>query len=165
MRTNISKINYIVKTGLTVQRYDNKGSTNGEYGSDGDYKKGFNRDNTRNDALGIVSDNIYKVIWQDNIVVSDRNFTQASDYCNNLNIDKYSKWRMPTMIELSNLINYKDTNILSIFENKENKEYWTSTNKDNNTSSTSAYSVNFYNTKITAMPKNYNKNVRCIHEF
>lgn len=63
----------------------------------GDITTGFSRD----DRLGVVKDDIYKLIWQDgDLSPHEMTHDEAVHYCENLNSAGFNDWRLPTIKEL-----------------------------------------------------------------
>ena len=57
----------------------------------GDITAGFSRD----DAKNVVTDSVYKLMWQDGKDIFERAYDEAVKYCENLNFAGYSDWRLP----------------------------------------------------------------------
>ena len=63
----------------------------------GDITTGFSRD----DRLGVVKDDIYKLMWQDgDLSPHEMTHDEAVHYCENLNSAGFNDWRLPTIQEL-----------------------------------------------------------------
>ena len=63
----------------------------------GDITTGFSRD----DRLGVVKDDIYKLMWQDgDLSPHEMTHDEAVHYCENLNFAGFDDWRLPTVNEL-----------------------------------------------------------------
>ena len=108
----------ILKTGQTTSYVSN---------DDGNLSRGIVRSYTDN-GDGTVSDNATTLIWQkedDNIT---RNWSQSSNYCINLNLGGSTSWRLPTLEELFQLLDFgiPSPAINSIFINTKTI-YWSST--------------------------------------
>ena len=183
--SSVSNCQYLPKTGQTKSFLEN---------DDGNLQKGITRNYTRDNINGIVTDNITKLMWQDNELVQKPLVTQtnfdaenyeqysgdtAANYCENLSLGKYMDWRLPTLDELSLLIDFGRINpaIDFTFKNrppeveediyyqgKISDNYWTSTshlsidyNQDD-----SGRSISFYTGYFTNYKKNIPLSVRCV---
>lgn len=99
---------------------------------------GFSRD----DRLGVVRDDIYKLMWQDGDLPHEMAHDEAVHYCENLNFAGFDDWRLPTVNELLSItddtrfkpaINKAFKNV--VYETNENYgRYWSSTGYDNGSS-------------------------------
>ena len=98
----------------------------------------------------IVRDNVTGLMWQIQSEHWGYSWQQAMDYCNNLTLGGYSDWRLPTIEELSTLIDsghYNPAIDVSFFPNMKSKPpeailfYWSSSNYP--TSSEYAFIVAF----------------------
>ena len=93
----------LVDTGQTTS-YDNDGvmisPSEGEdlYGQDADYD-GIEASFTDN-GDGTVIDNITGLIWQQIPTSEKMSWEEAEEYCENLELDGYDDWRLPTVKEL-----------------------------------------------------------------
>ena len=89
---------------------------------------GIPRNYTRNDSKEVVTDNNTGLMWQDNSDVQDlkKNWKEAKDYCENLNLGGYSDWRLPTITELEGIVNYGKVYpaIDDVFQNVNHHSYW-----------------------------------------
>ncbi len=76
----------------------------------------YERDNTNE----IVFDYKNNIVWQDNLV-EDKHFTfnEAQEYCNNLELNNYKDWRIPSIKELESIIDYNKNTpaIKGVFKN------------------------------------------------
>ena len=97
------------------------------------------------------------LIWQDDSdeknVVKD--WSGAKEYCNNLSLDRYNDWYLPSKEQLSDL--YKKREKL---KNTFSNYYWSSTTNANNTSS--AWIVDFGDGFQSYYGKTYYNDVRCV---
>ena len=82
-------------------------------------------------AKDVILDTTTSLVWQDASINKDAlvTYEEATNYCKFLSIDKYKDFRLPTMVELQTLIDYKNYNpaILNGFKYVESTTYWTST--------------------------------------
>ena len=69
------------------------------------YSTNYNTRFSRDEINHLVVDNNNKLVWQDNISVISisRTFQKAQKYCNSLDTLKLN-WRLPTLVELSSII-------------------------------------------------------------
>ena len=96
---------------------------------------GFSRDN----RLGVVRDDIYKLMWQDDNLPDKMDNYKAEGYCEDLIFAGYSDWRLPTVNELLSItddtrynpaINKAFKNVAYETNDKGEKnydQYWSST--------------------------------------
>ena len=66
---------------------------------------------SRDEINHLVIDNHNKIVWQDSkdVLISPKTFIQSQEYC--MSLDTLNlKWRLPTMIELSSIIQDSSTN-------------------------------------------------------
>ena len=96
-------------------------------------------DATVEDGWVMTKDNITGLIWEiktDDDSIHDKrlscNYFEANDYIeslNNENFGNYSDWRMPTLEELSTIINFNETSPAinkTFFPNTTSSDYWSS---------------------------------------
>jgi hypothetical protein len=81
-----------------------------------------------------VTDNLTGLMWAKNANLPNgtRNWYQAVDDCNNLNLCGYTDWRLPNVNELESLINANEPNSATWlnaqgFTNVQAYDYWSST--------------------------------------
>lgn len=111
----------VLQTGQSI-RYVNH--------DDGDYLAGEERIFSR--TTEIVKDEITRLYWKDNTNFSVKNYTEALNYCNGLNWNEYNDWRLPTIEELTMIVDSGSSTdaIFSEFTNtKSDKNYWSSTKR------------------------------------
>lgn len=123
--TDVSEIIGVFKTGQT---------TSYATGDDGYYAStfGVDRSFTRDAIKEIVTDNITKLQWQDDVTASTTtaNWTTATtSTCQNLTLGGYSDWRLPTIEELESIVNYGTyaPAKYSEFSYMASDDYWSST--------------------------------------
>jgi len=94
------------------------------------------RSYTKN-STNTVKDNYTGLIWQKSGSTNRMKWSDAKEYCNNLSLDGYSNWRLPTEEELYYLADRKkynpaiDTDYFSI----KSSWYWSATTYKNDSSS------------------------------
>jgi len=99
---------------------------------DGHYQKGASADPrfVRDDTTQTVKDNATGLVWQDDAEVktTKRNWQDAVEYCEALELGVFKDWRLPTMKELVYIIDKgrSDPAIDPEFENISSSHYWSS---------------------------------------
>lgn len=118
-----------------------------------------------------VYDSKTNLLWQDSFDAATKlsTWNDALNYCNNLELNSKTEWRLPNSNELLSIldITQKDPNILHIFEYSSSSSYWTSTTRyyrdgypdDYKT----AWGVNFSRRSVFGGHKNNKYNFRCVH--
>ena len=75
----------------------------------------------------IIIDSETNLQWQDNETVN-KTWMTAINYCETLNLDGYSDWRLPNINELTSLVNdSRNPAISDVFEHKASGAFWSST--------------------------------------
>ena len=78
----------------------------------------------------IVIDDTTNLQWQNDSQVSSTQLTwsEAINFCENLELDNYNDWRLPNIVELSSIIDFTQAQpvIANIFENRAG-DFWSST--------------------------------------
>jgi hypothetical protein len=100
------------------------------FGEDSDYT--CNPHSYTDLGNGIVRDNVTGLEWQQATAPGTYTWQQAIDYCNNLILGGYTDWRLPTIKELSTLVDssipYPGPSInTSYFPDTVAYDYWSST--------------------------------------
>lgn len=144
----------VMKTGQTVSSADY---------DDGYYQKGTAKSFTK--SGNIVTDNVTGLMWQDsaNVSTDQYTWTEAGDYCANLTLDTLTGWRLPTILELTAIVNYGTSNPAadSAFENTAPGLYWSST-EATNVSTVYAYGVDMLAGNDTYDYKTASVFARCV---
>lgn len=146
-------------------------------GDDGYYTYGQGRSYIDN-ADGTVTDTMHNLIWQNNYsdnkgyakngTIPDLNQTRASEYCRDISLAGLTEWRLPSMRELANLVDYSvalpDPMINPIFitTTRESGMYWTDTTYAPNI--TKSWFVRFGAYGVNRRPKSNTYSVRCVHD-
>ena len=96
---------------------------------------GFTAGFSRDDAKNVVTDSVYKLIWQDGEEIYQGTYDEAVKYCENLTFAGFEDWRLPTLNELLSItddsgynpaINKAFKNVAYETNNKGEKMYWSS---------------------------------------
>ena len=61
---------------------------------------GFTAGFSRDDAKNVVTDSVYKLMWQDGKEIYQGTYDEAVKYCENLTFAGFEDWRLPTLNEL-----------------------------------------------------------------
>jgi len=144
--------NNLIKTGQ-IKSYSK--------GDDGSLQIGKERHYVKNDTT--IYDKTTGLVWQNNnIKPKEFSWWDATKFCENLSLNNHSDWRLPTIKELSTLMDYgkyrskNKLTISEIFNNISPECYWSSTSaKFSNTYAWSQY-FNFHG------KENYNKSKNCL---
>jgi hypothetical protein len=133
------------------------------FGEDSDYT--INPHSYTNLGNGIVRDNVTGLEWQQATAPGTYTWQQAIDYCNNLSLGGKDDWRLPTIKELSTLVDssipYPGPTInTTYFPNTHASGYWSSTTLATNTSY--ALYVEFYGGYVGGFNKSSGYYVRTV---
>jgi hypothetical protein len=90
-----------------------------------------------------ITDTDTGLIWQIEPPEKAMTWKEAIDYCENLRLDGYTNWRLPTITELKSLVDYSRYNPATKMPNTSSSFYWSSTTGASNTPI--AWGVDFYN--------------------
>ncbi len=106
-------------------------------GDDGDYQYGLDRNFTSEGIYmnfpifidtRVLIENVTKVSWRNDNYITTKNYQDAANYCNGLNYNGKTDWRLPTVDELISIADRGDDNYFGAFNNiKTDKFYWSST--------------------------------------
>lgn len=131
---------------------------------DGFYQKGVDINYTRDNGNEVVTDNATGLMWQDNAQVKTNasNWSAAESYCAGLTMGEFdSGWRLPSVEELTDIVDRTKNTINSTFTNcSTTTAYWAST-----TNATGAWIVNFGNARDGVRAKTQSFNIRCVREI
>ncbi len=112
----------------------------------------------------VVVHNKTGLSWQDNRSATSEKVTyeEAEKFCENLKAGKYNNWRMPTLQELSSIVDYTKYNpaILDGFSSGGSVYYWSSTPYIGD--SDKVWGINFKTGATDANGKNYTRHIRCV---
>ena len=142
------------------------------FGEDSDYSinpQSYTKLDDTGTALGdnaaswtMVKDNVTGLIWQ-KATASERNWDSAILYCENLTLGGYFDWRLPTVMELSTLVNagvYSPSINEDFFSGTLASYYWSSTTDADSTDD--AWYVYFDYGGVNASGKSYTSYVRAV---
>ena len=111
----------------------------------------------------IVTDDATNLQWQNDSQVSSTLLTwsEAIKFCEDLELDNYTDWRLPNIVELSSIIDFTQAQpvIADIFENRAG-DFWSSTTTAND--DTQAWIVIFNNGIQYFRDKDEENFVRCV---
>ncbi|MDA3909447.1 MAG: DUF1566 domain-containing protein [Sulfurimonas sp.] len=97
-------------------------------------------------SANTMKDTKTNYLWQDtkDVSTTKRNFTDAVDYCKNLELDGHKSWELPGFMELFSIVDTKVYNptISGNFKYVVAQNYWTSKTFANATSK-EAFVINF----------------------
>lgn len=132
---------------------------------------------------GIVTDSDTEIQWQDLYTfsiggkVKKLEWSEAIDYCEDLNLAGHSDWRLPNINELHTLVDYKkfhpalDSAFVALWDASLAPAFWSSTTYQEHphftfdTSYGNAWYINFTDGKIMYVDgKSISRRVRCIRE-
>lgn len=146
-----------IKTGQTV--------INTDY-DDAYYDKGLTMAFSRSGS--IVTDNVTGLMWQDDAEAASvtRDWYNAPSYCEALELDNYTDWRLPNINELESFVDFGRYSyaVNPVFEHMSSEPYWST--GDSAIQSGEGWSVGYWDGTSSyylndAVKESYN-NVRCV---
>lgn len=108
----------------------------------------------RDDLKDVVIDTNKKLMWQDDVIPSEINWSNAVSYCENLKLSTFNDWRLPKVEELNSIVK------VSVFKNRVSTYYWSSTNFVGG--NMFAWHVRFSDGYVNINVKKDKDNVRCV---
>ena len=102
----------------------------------------------------VVTDSNTSLQWEDGDVKESKKLEDAIAYCEGLDLDSHTDWRLPNVNELKTIINIEKLNtakIVDTFEHTKESYYWTSTSSIKETNQ--VFCVNFGNATINTTEK------------
>lgn len=128
---------------------------------DGTYQAGTAKSLSRSGDS--VTDNATGLMWADSTDIASDTYTWAgaAAYCDGLSQDGYDDWRMPTLHEMTTIVDYGtgDNALESVFVNSSASYYWTSNEKGSN-----AYIVGMFQGDDVYTPQTDTFYVRCVRQ-
>jgi len=119
-------------------------------------------DYVRDNATGIVTDDVTGLMWQDDAVETTVTWQGAIDRCETLSLGGYADWRLPNQNELRSLVDRSRTDpaVDPAFQNVVLGNYWSSTSVASYP--VGAWCVDFYYGYANWAGKDYSYYVRCV---
>ena len=118
-------------------------------------------------AKDVILDTTTSLLWQDAFINKDAlvTYKEAQNYCKYLHIEKYKKFRLPTLNELQTLVDYTnyDPAILNGFKYVESTTYWTSTVFADDNSE--YWTVDFEKGSRSVKAAYYDRHFRCVQKL
>lgn len=117
-------------------------------------------------SQNIVIDTQHKLMWQDNKAAKEylETFQSAKVYCEQIILNGYIDWRVPTIDEMIKIIDVKNTDpIAKEFQNVQRKTYIT--NSTFVEDSLLTWGVDFSTGKILTVNKEDMNHIRCVREI
>ncbi len=114
---------------------------------------------TENNPLTVTDKNT-GLMWQREDDGTARTWNDAGDYCEALDLDGYSDWRLPTYFELLTIVDYGRSNPsidLLVFPNTNSSSYWSS-----ETDGGGAKAISFDYGESSTFEQSSMKSVRCV---
>ena len=110
----------------------------------------------------IVTDSVTKLEWQDDAITDEMEWQEAIEYCEGLELEEHTDWRLPNINELKTIIDRSRYNpaIVSAFEQTSSNYYWSSTTYENYHEH--AWNVYFFYGSVGYYSKDGDRYVRCV---
>ena len=115
------------------------------------------------DSDGIVTDNLTKLEWQDNLSSVKGEWSGAINYCEHLSLGGHDDWRLPNRSELITILDYSKNNPSikeNVFHNVAFEYYWSSSSEMSDSSK--AWYVTFSFGNVSQNSKTNHYNIRCV---
>ena len=152
----------ILKATGIIQSF-NSGSEevkDGTLKDDGFYQVGTKAKYTKNETLGIVTDEITGLSWQDkNMTI--KNLGGAEKYCEALEVSNFNDWRLPNIKELESIIDYSSVTPSISSKFISNNGIFVSSTVDSSNSD-NVWAVDFESGTSVFVSVSIYQNVRCV---
>ena len=117
------------------------------------------------DGQKVIRDRSNGLWWQGTDAGTERNWQDAINHCQNLTYGGKTDWRLPSVAELSALVDYgKSRPASDAIHGMRSSNYWSSTD-DHASSGTEAWRYSFIEGKKGKSAKNQSHWVRCVYRF
>ena len=117
-------------------------------------------------AKDVIYDTSTSLLWQDSYANEEFALTykQAKEYCQDLVIEEYKDFRIPTLNELQSIIDYKNYKpaIIKGFKYVGNETYWSTTPYAHDYDY--VWTVNFKKGARDVKAKHYDRYIRCVQK-
>lgn len=116
----------------------------------------------------IIKDDMTKLMWEDTPHTSETkvNYQEATQYCSDLKLGEIENWRLPTLMDLLSIVDYKRYKpaIKKEFSHV-NKDtvYWSSTSYAK--SDDEYWGVSFKDGATSNVTTNYDRLIRCVSDL
>lgn len=111
-----------------------------------------------------VIDSVTRLVWQHSAPVTTMTLSEARSYCTQLNLGGFANWRLPTLVELSSLVDYgvlQPAIEITAFPNTVKDAYWTGTRSSRDAAA--AWTVDFnIGQTWDGYTETSKKSVRCV---
>jgi hypothetical protein len=118
-------------------------------------------------AERVFIDKSTSLIWQDHQDNEDLSITyyQSENYCANLVVGKYRNFRIPTLIELQSIVDYKnhDPAIKKDFDYVSTEFYWSTTPFADDKKI--VWLIHFKKGERTVKDMHYDRHIRCVQNL
>jgi len=128
----------------------------------------------KNDGNSVVVDRLTKLMWQDKSKM-DKSHKQGFEYCDNLYYGEYTDWRLPTIEELSSILDYTtavsydfiDHDVDYVFSRFPELNYSLYlSNTESSINSEQVWYVDFTNGVVgKAQKRNTKMDVKCVRDY
>jgi hypothetical protein len=117
----------------------------------------------KSNGNGTVTDTVTQFMWQQTDDGIERNWAEATSYCEKLNLGRHGGWRLPTTEEFKTIIDSERENPAidqTYFPSTKSAYYWTCAT--NGKDKSNAWVIGFQNGHMTSDYKTNKYYVRCV---